>query len=204
MMKIFKKLVGLHDQRIERLSTFNNLKKKMVDDIERYTREIQDDKNEEIRRLNRKCGKCGSEDCIDRFADICGSGRVSGDFFLGVGSVSGESSIETRTVKQCSECGNQWQDMPTIHEYRSKRIGNFISHHTSIGGPDTSICYPGGKGLICKYPMEVVISVFNENKYSFQDNMKVKSFKASGWWTETLSHNKRITAQHNKRETTII
>lgn len=83
---------------------------------------IAEDERKDLKRSQEShdyiCPKCRAkrEDIVNKIRKVSGGGRVSGDFFLGFGSVNGSLSIDTHAVNHCNKCGNEWE------KFKSKSI----------------------------------------------------------------------------------
>lgn len=62
---------------------------------------------------NEICPRCkaGKKDIVDKIRRV--KGEVEGDFFLGFGSVEGET--DTESVNHCNNCGHEWKKEETSY-----------------------------------------------------------------------------------------
>lgn len=60
-----------------------------------------------------QCPKCKRKNVVDKIVNVNGNGKISGDFKLKFGGVSGSLNISTDEVNHCTICGNQWYKFKT-------------------------------------------------------------------------------------------
>lgn len=107
-------------------------------------RKLEDDDLQHIQKYNSVCPNCGSTRAINKFVRLKGNldgklqGRSSGNSYHSIlggygsfggsinGSVHGE--MDTMEVKECRDCGNQWNIMKPRHSYTS----DYVNDHYSI------------------------------------------------------------------------
>lgn len=83
--------------------------------LEKKYQEVYDsvdrEENYSISRHNGSCPKCDalSKDIVDKIGMV--RGEVDGDFFLGSGSIEGETNTES--VNHCNKCGHEWKKEET-------------------------------------------------------------------------------------------
>lgn len=70
-----------------------------------------------VEKENQRCPSCGNrENNVEKIRKV--SGKVSGDFSLGFGSVNGET--HTEPVNHCSHCGHEWEKEEVSDYYKSE------------------------------------------------------------------------------------
>ena len=145
---------------------------------------IRNKNDEYADRANKECPKCGSKkNIIDKIAHVQGSGKVSGDFSLGFGSIRGSSNVDTSAVNHCSVCGHEWvKDIPT-----RKYAGDLISHNLDMLGyifddnewsQKYTVVYVE---KFSEYYAETIQYAYKENSYrcapSTEDQLTLKNLK---------------------------
>lgn len=79
--------------------------------------------SDSVEKTNKKCPICGNkEKNVSKIREV--SGKISGNFNLGYGSVSG--SVGTGSVNHCSACGNEWKNI-AVGNYVEEAMEEFLS-----------------------------------------------------------------------------
>lgn len=75
---------------------------------------------------NSKCPICKGSEIVNKIARVEGSGKVSGHFSLGYGSVYGSSTTDTNEVNHCNKCGNQWKKYERTYKSSTDIINDWL------------------------------------------------------------------------------
>lgn len=81
-------------------------------------------------RFNNTCSHCKNKDkdkIVNKIAQVHGSGSVSGSFIFGTSGVYGSSSIDTKNVRHCNVCGNEWKEYKTNFMYVPDIIKEYLT-----------------------------------------------------------------------------
>lgn len=60
-----------------------------------------------------RCPRCKKSDIVDKIKHIQGTGKITGNFRLGFGSLNGSTTIDTSEVNHCNDCGHEWKKFKT-------------------------------------------------------------------------------------------
>lgn len=83
--------------------------------------------NMAIVEKNSTCPRCTKKNVVDKIRRV--RGEVSGDFFLGTGSIYGQT--DTEAVSHCVSCGHEWIQEPAVWSGRVEKfhIPEFLRRH---------------------------------------------------------------------------